>query len=96
MSPPSDPQLDALGRPILPDAKVQQLRDAFKALPKDAKAALIVIGDSESKSARGHFVANLPGEGWKVAAGGGFRYDGQPRGDGWFAIEKVWGGKNEN
>lgn len=81
---------DALGRPILPEGAKHQLREAFSALPKDAKAALIVIGDTESKSARGHFVANLPGEGWKVAAGGGFRYDGTPRAGGWFAVEKVW------
>lgn len=84
------PRVDHFGRPVLADGAKHQLRDAFKALPKDAKAALVVIGDSESKTCRAHFVANLPGKGWKVAAGGGVQWDDKPRGGGWFGIEKVW------
>lgn len=91
MSSPSEaPLVDALGRPILSAGAKHQLREAFDTLPRDAKAALVVIGDTDSRRARGHVVANLPGEGWKVAAGGGFAWDGTPRGSGWFGIEKVW------
>ena len=78
--------LDAFGRPTITDAERQRIRDAFAGV--NGRAALILLGDSRTKTMKGHVVGNLP-SGWKVAAGGGFDVDDkEPFVD--FAIVKVW------
>jgi hypothetical protein len=82
-------ELDPLGRTPLAEGMKRMIADALKDLPPDAKAALLVVGDTQTKTVRAHFVANLPGEGWRVAAGPGFNYESK-KFDGWVAVEKVW------
>jgi hypothetical protein len=78
---------DSLGRPILAEGMKRIIDDALKTLDPEAKAALLVIGDE--KNARVHFAARLP-EGWRVAAGAGWAFEGERKASGWLGIEKVW------
>jgi hypothetical protein len=77
---------DELGRPLITDSIKEKINEAFKTIPPDGKAALVVISDLSGT--RAQFAANTS-KGWKVAAGAGFTYH-EPKPYGYVAIEKVW------
>jgi hypothetical protein len=63
------------------------MREMFKNV--EGRGALIVIVDPTTKVARGHVAWNV-GKGWKVAAGGGFKWEGPRQTSGWLGVEFVW------
>lgn len=78
--------LDRFGRPEITDDARERIRKAFEGVT--GKGALILIGDTETRTVRGHVAANLDG-GWKVAAGGGFDFsEKEPFAE--FVVMKVW------
>lgn len=85
---PDAPPLDRFGRPVIQDEARDRLRQAFQGVT--GRGALIIIGDTQTKTVRGHLAANLDEKGtWKVAAGGGFDFTGKvPFAE--FAILKTW------
>jgi len=77
---------DAWGRPLLASEDRARIREAFQGVV--GRGALVWIVHPITKETRGHVAARI-GETWKVAAGGGFRWEGK-KADAWFGIEKVW------
>jgi hypothetical protein len=79
---------DQFGRPFIEDADRQRVREAFSAIPKNKRAALLLIADTDTKAVRAHLAANINGT-WKVAAGGGWIVS-EKRPSGWIAVEAAW------
>jgi hypothetical protein len=82
------PRTDAFGRPEISDVARERIRKAFEGI--EGRDALIVIGDTKTRTVRAHLAANIDDKGtWKVAAGGGFDF-GTKEPFAEFAIMKVW------
>lgn len=81
-----EPTLDRFGRPEITEDARERIRKAFEGV--DGRAALILLGDTQTKTVRGHVAAKYD-NGWKVAAGGGFDFGTrQPFAE--FVVVKVW------
>lgn len=82
----SVPDLDRFGRPVIQDEARERIRQAFQGV--DGRGALILVGDTQTKTMRGHVAAKL-GDSWKVAAGGGFDWGThEPFAE--FVLVKTW------
>ena len=79
--------VDELGRPSLAAADRARIREAFEGVR--GRGALVWITHPVDKVTRGHVAAKI-GDHWKIAAGGGFTWEGPKRGDGWFGVERTW------
>ena len=90
----SEVPLDQFGRVPLSRGMKDQAAAAFDAIPEGKRAAIVVTGNTEDKTARGHFAARVlekdGTERWKVAAGGGFKWEGEKKGHGWLAVQRSW------
>lgn len=75
---------DELFRPVISDAKKQQIRTAFDSLPARKKAAILVLADLDGNATA--TVAAKLGKHWKVAAGAGWQL-GDKRPSGYVGIE---------
>lgn len=87
----SEPQhVDSLGRPLLAEGMKRQIEQAFSVVPEGKRGALLIIADSETKTARAHLAAKIGEKGdWKVAAGPGFDWV-ERKPTGWVAIMGAW------
>lgn len=65
---------DDFGRPSVSDDTLARIRKAFEAVPPDKRGALLLVGDSQSQTVRGHLAARSEDGSFKVAAGGGFDF----------------------
>jgi hypothetical protein len=86
-------ELDLLGRTPLSAGMKRQIDLALQEIPEGKRAVLLVVATAETDQPaemRGHVAARLD-DGWKVAAGGGFKLTPEkPLAYGWFGIEKSW------
>ena len=79
-------KLDLLGRPAIGDEAKQRIADAVRGV--DGRGALILMGDTQSKTVRAHLAAKYD-HGWKVAAGAGWQWtERQPFAE--ITIIKTW------
>ena len=82
------PPTDALGRQPIADGMKRKIDEAFRAIPPHKRGALIIIADTETKTARAHLAAKV-GDHWKIAGGAGWVIP-EKRPSGWIAIEGAW------
>lgn len=83
---PETVPLDQFGRPEIDDEARARIRKAFEGV--DGRGALILLGDTQTKTMRGMLAAKYD-NGWKVAGGGGFDFGThQPFAE--VVVMKVW------
>ena len=84
------PPVDHLQRPILAEGMKRQIEDAFRIVPKDKRAAVLLIHDFDTKQTRAHFAARLDKDGdLKVAGGPGWDWRGK-KPTGWIGLAGSW------
>ncbi len=84
--PDSQPPVDHLGRPFVPDDVKGRIAEALRAIPEGKRGVVLVVAD-ERGNARGHFAARIGKTGdLKVAAGAGWKFD-EKRPAGYIGVE---------
>lgn len=82
----SVPPTDDLGRQPISNWMRAKIDQELSGLPKDKRGAVIVVANEQGATA--HLAARI-GDHWKVAAGGGFRWD-ERRPTGEVSVEFAW------